>query len=113
MKGFTGQDVFDAFQESYDLVVPGDTDSNDALAIVLNKNLPALIEAEIERRLSEAETVYGEELYAMGETWIRWGEAILNPVRGGPNPNNYSDPTHKAKLLAITPIGEPWPWEKK
>lgn len=36
---FTGRDLFSAHRKSEDLVIPGETDSWDALAIVLNKIL--------------------------------------------------------------------------
>lgn len=36
---FTGRDLFSAHRKSEDLVIPGETDSWDALAIVLNRIL--------------------------------------------------------------------------
>ena len=64
-----------------------------------NALLPALIEAEINRRLSEANTVYGRVL--LNKSW--WGNDKFE----------CEEDTHKAKLLAVTLINEKWPWEGK
>lgn len=40
---FTARDIFKAFHDSHDMVIPGETDTNDAMAILLNRRLTQLI----------------------------------------------------------------------
>ncbi len=53
---FNGRTVFKLWQKSYDRVVPGDCDSNDALAIELSAHLSSLgIDAETPEKLKRLE----------------------------------------------------------
>lgn len=98
MKGFTAEDFLCKANSEL-----GEICICDSAAIVnfvegANALLPALIEAEMARRLSDAETVYCANFDKGRDMWDR---------------NQSIADKHKAKLLAVTEIGKPWPWEKK
>lgn len=94
MKGFTA-DMFFKEHRDHSTTVKHTLTCEEA-ARIANSRLPALLEAEINRRLSEAETVYGN---ASSTEWTPYAPGY-----------NDSHP-FKAKLLAVTEIG--WDWEKK
>jgi hypothetical protein len=103
MKGFTAEHFKEVGLIKLWLESEGFSDDGvpDRIAKIANALLPALIEAEINRRLSEAETLYaasGSNIWATDE-WV--------------DCKGKAKSTHRAKLLAVTEIGKKWPWEEK
>lgn len=59
---FSGQEVFNAWRESIDLVDPGETDSADALAVALN--------CILKKKLERAPEVFGNNTRKENQTWV-------------------------------------------
>lgn len=94
MKGFTEFD--------FTFGVDDDRTVSQLAAECANALLPALLEAEINRRLSEAPQVFFDDFETMNADGYFEG-----------NIKHAKDfHTHKAKLMAIVPKDSKWPWEE-